>query len=49
MLFEQAVARSFSVIDRALRRSFPTDYHKRSMYAAFGMHSSMCTIATLRS
>ncbi|MBZ5762915.1 hypothetical protein LAV84_25375 [Rhizobium sp. VS19-DR104.2] len=37
MLFEKAVARSFSVVDRALRRSFPADYHKRCMYAAFGM------------
>lgn len=37
MQFENAVVRSFSVVDRALRRSFPTDYHKRCMYAAFGM------------
>ncbi|WP_117195579.1 hypothetical protein [Rhizobium terrae] len=39
MQFEKAVARSFSVVDRALRRSFPTDYHKRCMYAAFGMQT----------
>ncbi|MBP1843906.1 hypothetical protein J2046_002164 [Rhizobium petrolearium] len=39
MLFEKAVARSFSIVDRALRRSFPADYHKRCMYAAFGMQT----------
>lgn len=39
MQFEKAVARSFSVVDRTLRRSFPVDYHKRCMYAAFGMQA----------
>ncbi|MHC2483456.1 hypothetical protein [Rhizobium leguminosarum] len=39
MQFEKAVARSFSVVDRALRRSFPTDYYKRCMYTAFGMQT----------
>ncbi|NKK74024.1 hypothetical protein GFL21_28855 [Rhizobium anhuiense] len=39
MLFEKAVARSFSIVDRALRRTFPDDYHKRCMYAAFGMQT----------
>ncbi|MDX0980297.1 hypothetical protein GOE03_30970 [Sinorhizobium medicae] len=39
MQFEKAVVRSFSVVDRALRRTFPGDYHKRCLYAAFGMQA----------
>lgn len=39
MRFESALERSFAIVDRALRQSFPDDYCKRCMYAAFGMQS----------
>lgn len=29
--------RTLAVVDRALRREFPTDFHKRCMYAAFAI------------
>lgn len=39
MRFESALGRSFAIVDRALRQSFPDDYYKRCMYAAFGIQS----------
>jgi hypothetical protein len=39
MIFEKAVERSFAIVGRALRQTFPDDYHRRCMYAAFGMQS----------
>jgi hypothetical protein len=35
MNLESAIARTFGIVDRTLRREFPDDYDKRCMYAAF--------------
>ena len=39
MIVEKALERSFAIVDRTLRNSFPDDYHKRCMYAAFGLQA----------
>lgn len=39
MQLEKAVTRSLSIVDRALRGTFPTDYPKRCLYAAFGIQA----------
>ena len=41
MIIEKAVERSLAIVDRALRQSFPDDYHKRCMYAAFGLQAML--------
>lgn len=41
MKLSQAITRAAYVADRALRTTFPTDFDKRCLYAAFGLHSSV--------
>lgn len=33
------IERIFAVVDRCLRKTFPTDYHKRCAYAALGVRA----------
>lgn len=39
MQLEKAVTRSLSIVDRALRRTFPADYPRRCLYAAFSIQA----------
>lgn len=43
MRIESLIPRCISIVDRALRATFPDDYDKRCMYAAFGLRDLLKT------